>query len=38
MSILKEVIFLKIEDWEFSFNALKWWEEKVREINVEQGN
>jgi len=21
-----------IEDWEFSFNALKWWEEKVREL------
>jgi hypothetical protein len=26
------------EDWEFSLNALRWWEEKIREIENAQGS
>mgnify|MGYP001594317121 CR=1 FL=1 len=25
------------EDWEFSLNALRWWEEKIRELGSAQG-
>jgi len=27
-----------IEDWEFSLNALRWWEEKIRELQSAAGS